>query len=370
MNSTKKRVRIITIIISVLVLIVIAFAIQYLSRLWMPFREEFQQINSETNTFSPNQENYLVLCQENGIKEFPFVSGGRLSLLSLADGKIYTLRDTKKYLWGFARPSLRGNNVYYLNAWDGSPQGILYIRELKGRGDTHILAEFVDRYALSGNKLFYTKTNDGNLYYKNLKTKKESVLIEGGSETFQPAYLAVKDGVLYYADNENGNLITKNINRKSNEEQISLNDWILDIQPMSDNKVLIATGRHGILEYDLKEQKKRTVVDLNDMRGVFENNYYRYNFHFTDNKIYFYDENFDVYVFDMNVQKKTPIIDWALVNSVQDFIDETDNLSMYFSYCPDFIAVEVEYYNENTDHYDHRIITFNYEGALVLDKEI
>lgn len=42
----------------------------------------------------------------------------------------------------------------------------------------------------------------------------------------------------------------------------------------------------------------------------------------------------------------------------------------FFYWCPDYFAIEVEYYAPKLEYYDGRILAFDYNGNLSLNKKI
>ena len=85
-------------------------------------------------------------------------------------------------------------------------------------------------------------------------------------------------------------------------------------------------------------------------------------------ELYYHDKNYDTYKLNLETGEKISVINWSTVEAVKNYIKDVGNLRMYYSYCPDYIAVEAEYYDSERDFYDHRVVAFDYDGRLVLNK--
>lgn len=339
----------------------------YLAKTIVPLHIAFEEINSNVDTFSASQGNYVAVCQDNGICQFPFVMGGRLSLLSIVDGRFYTIKDDKSLWGGFVYPALQGDNVYYFESWDGNPQ-FLYVTNLNNKKKKLVL-EQVDMYAILDDKIFYTRgDNDTSLYCKNLKTNREERLIQGNDET-ELSYLSIKGGSLYCYDRQMGVLYVKPLDTdKINAYYISniSGDWIGAVQPISEDKFLIATGKSGIIEYNSNNGEKIQVVNLGNLSDT-EMEYGFYDFYYTNGELYYNDKYYTVYKLNVKTKEKQVIADWSKIKEVQNYIKDIEHVSMHYFYCPDYIAVEIQYYDTNTDFYDHRVIAFDYDGKQVLN---
>lgn len=346
--------------------------ILYLVRLNIPVKADFEEINSAADTYTTSQGNYIVVCTDNGIKQFPFVFGGRLALVSVSDGKTYILKDNKHFLGGFADASLLGDRVYYFEAWDGIDQ-FLYCWDQKSRKE-HLVLENVEEYAVNDGDIFYAKTDNSSiLYVKNLKSDESKIIYKGNPQTGVIDYLSIKENVLYYSDTGEGALYAKNLETNkiieyAISEKEDPDDWVCGVFPLEENRLLIATGKSGILLYDTKEFTKDKVATIGDISKAW--NHQTYNLNCIDNSLYYYDKDYTVYKYNLSTKERQKLIDWSSIKVVKDYIDDIYNTSMYFSFSPDYIAAEVEYFDSETDSYDHRIVTFNYDGKLVLNKNI
>lgn len=360
-----------------LIILIILNTILYLVRLNMPVKADFEEMNSAADTYTTSQGNYIAVCTDNGIKQFPFVFGGRLALVSVSDGKTYMLKDNKSFLGGFADASLLGDRVYYFEAWDGISQ-FLYCWDQKSRKE-HLVSGNVETYAVNDTDIFYVKAdNSSNLYAKSLKSNEDEskIIYKGDPETGVIEYLNIKENILYYSDTGKGALYTRNLDTNQvTKYVISENrdpdDWICSVFPVDDNHLLIATGKSGILLYNTKENTKDKVADTGEINRAWD--YRTYNFTCIDNNLYYYDKDYTVYKYNLKTQDRQTLIDWTSVKEVRDYIEDTENVSMHFSFCPDYIVAEVGYFGSTTstaDSCDRRLVAFHYDGKPVLNKNI
>ena len=337
----------------------------------MPLHIDFGEVNQSVDTYCASQGNYIAVCQENGLRQFPFVLGGRLSLLSLETGKFYTIKNDRSFLGGFVYPVLQGDAIYYFDGWDGSPQ-FLYVSDLKKKTKETLILEDVEDYAISGEQMFYTNGDDTVLLYsQNLKTGQRKALIQANGLAM-PGYLHIEDENLYCCDSGNGVLYIMPLSMGQIKEYHIIDtpeDWIGAVKTLNNEELLIATGKSGIFKYNITSGEKSTVVELGDLSSAWGYRE-RYNFHLVKDNLYYHDKTYTLYKLNMKTSQKERLINWSQVENVREYINDTTNLAMDYFYCPDYIAVEVEYYDSEKDVYDHRVVSFDYDGKQVLNKRI
>jgi len=333
---------------------------------------EFEEINESADNYSANQGNHLVIPQENTIHQFPFIFGERISMLSLPDGKLSNLVDKKGIIRGLAYPSLQGDNLYFFSTWDSAVQGELYWMDIRKKNKPKVVAERVLKYTLNENEIFFNRVSvkkDGymDLCQKNIQSNNERVIMRfEQTDYYDFPFLSIRNEVLFYFDEMKSTLYVMDLQSEKIEKHIlsSLeDDLVMDIQSISDDVVLIAMSKSGIIEYDLKNNKKMKLLSLGNMNDYLEMNRGRYNIHQKNGNIYYSDKNHSVFSYNVKTKKISEIINWNKVDIVNEYIVHSHSARVYFYYCKDYIAIEVEDMRGS----DHRIVTFNYEGEVFLN---
>lgn len=343
----------------------------YLFSMQPGLKIKYQQENRKIGMYSASQGNYLSLSRENGIRQFPFVCGGRVSLLSLPDAKIYPVADTKRFLEGFASPAVKGDYVYFFQSWDSAKTGTLLCKNIRKNSGSQKVAEHVNNYVLQGDELFYINGRDNALYCKNLKTNQETRLLSM-DDALQNFQLEAEGDMLYVFGDEERILYALNLKNGKAEKSLFFKPKgkeILRIQPLSDKSILAATKQFGILEYNWKSQTARTLVSPGDLGQVFKQNGQRYDFCTKEEFVYYYDRNFVLHQYNRQTKQTERLIDWSGTDIISKWMKEPSRVSAAFCYCADYIAADITYENK-LGGYSRAIAAFDYDGKLVVEKKI
>lgn len=354
-----------------LIVLTVSNAIVYLFSIKSELKMNYQEENNKICMYSANQGNYIAFYNENRVCQFPFVCGGRVSLLSLPDGKIYSIADTKRFLEGFSLPALKGNYVFFFKTWDDTKLGSLLSKDIRKNNGNQKVAEHVSNYVLQGDELFYINGRHAALYCKNLKSKQEMHLLSM-EDTLQNFELEIKGNILYVFGDEERILYILDLKNGKIEKSLFFKPdgkEILRIQPLSDKKILVATKQAGILEYNWESKTVRTLVHLGDMSQVFKQNGLRYDFCNKEDFVYYYDQNLVVYQYNKQTKQAKQLIDWSKAGTASKWMKEPSHISAAFYYCTDYIVADIKYKNKIRG-YNRRIVVFDYDGKFVMEKRI
>lgn len=354
--------------------IIITCVVAYNVGLWGSFTMKSKEINESVNVYSANQGNYLAIAQNNTFRQFPFIFGGRISIMALPEGKVTTITDRKGLLRGLALPSLQGDGLYFFDTWDDSVQGSLYWMDVKENNRPIVIAERVRKYTTDGDELFYTRTgitdSDYYLIQKNINAGYEKELLRFDSEmdgTLQ--YLSIKNGMLFCFDETKNILYAMELKLKDMEKYVLSDvedDWVMDIQLISSNTALIAMSKSGIIEYNFESEKSKEIIPIGSMNEYYEFNRGRYSFYQKSEEIYFNDANYTIYLYGKDTNEKKEIINWDEERIKKEGIELSDSANINIYYCTDYIITEFRDWKTN----NNRVIAFSYDGKVVLNKKV
>ena len=327
---------------------------------------DFQRINDSAKPGTIAQGNYVVLCEENSVLDFPFLTGGRLCLFSVSDGKKYLIERNAKFLQGMSNPMIQGETIYWFDTWDGSNQGSFHAKSIADKRKEFRTPEYLytDYYAVAQDMLYYA--SDRQIIQRNLLTGKESVAGEGSVH-----FLTIEGSILYRYDQRKKELICREISSEK-ETVIHLpfdkKVRILDLKVYQKDKLLIQTARRGIWEYQIATGAFRKIADnaaiLNgNNRGATGNSQM---LHIKGNRLFYCDAESNVYEQNLQTGKVRKRIDWRTVaEAFQMDTEDSADLTMLLSWCEDYIVFQVGCYKEEKNEWKAGILVFDYVGKEV-----
>lgn len=108
-----------------------------------------------------NQDDYVLVCEDNGISSSPFIFGGKLVLYSLEDGKRYVLADDKRIFHGISIPFIAGDMVCYFTRENaGGSVETLYSLNLLTKEKKIIRKDIYYDFAMQEDYMVYIQYDD------------------------------------------------------------------------------------------------------------------------------------------------------------------------------------------------------------------
>lgn len=348
----------------------IAFnAMIYLINDWKKIHIEFSSENDYAQTGGISQGNYVLLSEGNGIWDFPFIFGEKLKLMSIPDGKEYIVADDIGFLDGVCNPIIKGNDVYWEEAWDGSSQGYFYTRNIENKQIIERDIGFIYGvpFAFSGKELYYLHDENYTLHKCNLQNEESELLINVPIKYF----VLHKDNL--YCCSMDGSIIIKQSIRTGEEEIFhpskELSGDIRDMKVYKENTLLIQFEDRGIYRYDLRAGALKKIADNGDLAGgIISANLDGRCLKVVGDNLYYYDAQANIFKYDLlqNKSKGLFSVKDAIISEFN--ITQEDHLCVMISQCDDYFVAQFGYM-EKDEKYSGAIMAFDYQGNKVLQKE-
>lgn len=303
---------------------------------------------------------YVVICEENGIHTFPFITGGSLSLLSIPEGKKYGVVDDKSFLKGFGNPIIADGYLYYDETWDGSEQGSLYRFEPDKRDEVYLQHVYNEPFYIMQNCVYYLEEDTHYLKILDTRTLESKTLIEEAISSF----ILDENNVYYYVKNR-GLLCKFNLEKSVKEDltwEVGSYD-VLDIIVDQSANIFLQTGKDGIIMCDTTSNEIKKVVDNGDIKDKIV--YYMTALMYLEGQnLYYLDDAWNIFCKNIDSGKTRRLLNASEINffrlSEEDFIDS----NIIMSCCDNYIVFQISALTEE-EEWKCGIIAFDYEGNEV-----
>ena len=370
METTTRKRHIGRYILCVLLCTIIIGAVFY----EVKFLREPDLSNVEIGNFADNHQrtvgDYVVICEENGLRTFPFVNGGTMSFLSLPDGKKYGIMDNKSFLKGFGNPIVVNGSIYYGEAWDGSTGGDLHKKGIGEKESKFLEYIYEEPFYIMENHVYYRESyNDDYDGLFRLKVLDESTL-ETKTVIEEPITNFILDeNYVYYYVQSQGQLYKFNLEKETKEDLTWHvgNQDILDIMMDQSSNILLQTGEKGIIMCDGDTGEVKNIVENGNMK---ENTLYFVTslMHLKWQNLYYIDEGWNLYCKNLNTGKTRRILESSDINFLGLSEEDFKSPAIVIGWCDNYIALQVSC-NTEDEEWKCGIIAFDYEGNEVYRKD-
>lgn len=310
------------------------------------------------------QGNCVLVSKRNGIMRLPLILSESLYIYDIKNDIWKLVKMNKMPFLTFGeRLSMQGGFVYYNKDFDG-PGIELYSKDTVNHSKETEIIDDVGWYAISPNIMYYSKSEmpieydgiyeDNNIYRKDIRTGKESVLLQGAM-----SYLKADKNYLYSYDERKKEIIEVSLQTEGKKtfKEFDTPCWIEEI----DKDNIICADYEVIMKYNKRSNQKNILKEMKNEMFVEAGTY-------KDGYFYYYADK-DFYKLDVNSGKEVKVMSLAETKDLSKYIKGHDMFE-WVSYCTDYIAVEVLYavpgkLIEETDH--KRLLIFDYNGKLIKD---
>lgn len=318
---------------------------------------KFDTVNEIASSVNRAQGNYVLYSEDNGIKTFPFIWGGRLFLYDVKENKSYPIKLSARYNGEFENDlSLKGNLVYYSRSGfkgDGGPTEMLNLENAKHETYSGISSQ--ENYFVTDKYLYGIDDDFG--VYKALLTESERKYIFKG-EGF--SYLDILGNSLI-AYNEEGNFVMEKSLRGGAVQQYDIpkKHYVLKIiQDTPDYFTYINCAAGTIEKYNKHNGETKTITKFQEEQEYGE--YYSCD----TSKIegdYLYCNDVDFSVLKVNLND----------GSITKLIDQSKTMydveSCSISYCTDYIVIDTI---KTALFRTKTLSVYDYSGKLIREKHL
>ena len=371
MRGSKKKIYIL-LMLAVFLLVTGINAAVYEFRLLSEKSIELPDGANVAGSYRNYSGNHVAICERNGLKTFPFMTGGTLKLLSLPDGKIFTVADDKSLMGGLSSPVVVGNSVFYERSWDGSEQGEIYRKNINN-GEVISAGDGYDGPVyMTENELFSIDSegdDNGAVTKRDLSTGRETKITKEKVDHF------TLDGkAIFCYERGKGRLFR--IDQNSDTDVTKSFSWgkynVIDMQADERYGLFIQTGKDGIFLVDNDFRSCMKVADSGDMTNFWS--CYRTSFmHEKDGVLYYCDSSGDIYGKDMKTGSSEKIISSPDINFTGLEEKLFKDSSLIFSWCSDYIVIQEAAFDDSPGFHLKRsrsgIIAFDYEGNKIYSND-
>lgn len=321
-------------LLKIMLLVIIVVAVVNGLRVYFfadqPIDVRFDAVNKIASSVDRAQGNYVLYSEDNGIKTFPIMWGGRLFLYDVTKNKGYPIKLSAGYNREFGNDlSLRGNYVYYSRSWytgDGGPTEMLNLRKDKNADFSGISSQ--ENYFLTDKYLY--GINDALGVFRASVDTKETKYIFKGEGYF---YVDILEDSLF-AYNEKGNIVMEKslTGGSAKKYAIPKKHYVLKIiQDTPDYFTYINCEGGTIEKYSKNNGETKTITKF--QKGLKYGEYYSCDT-FKIKGDYLYCNDVDLRILKINLKngKITKLIDQSKT------ICDVESCSI--SYCTDYIVVD------------------------------
>lgn len=335
------------IILAVLLFATVVNMTIYEANLHEPVNLKPGETQEYVDNYQNSTGNYVAICEDNDWRNFPFITGGRLKLLSIPDGKEYTVADDKSWLTGFREVVIHGSHIYYHDSWDGSPKELYTVDLNDRRHKKELWFIYEQPYYISEDRIFYLDDNGYDLedeeggYYlieQNIDTSERKTLMKKRVDHF-----ICNDDFIYCYRKKDGRLSK----REQGADGKELASWyigkydILGMKLKGDSEVFIQTAKDGILLCDGISGETRQVVDNGKRDSDLASSYETSFLHIRGEKLYYCDSSWNIYCNNLKTGVSKKIIDRKAVNYMSLSREESHDIWILCSWCDDYIVMQM-----------------------------
>lgn len=315
-----------------------------------------------------NMGNCVLVEKENEIGTFPLVFGNRLYLYDI-------VQDKYKFIAGTWFPFTRigslitssDQKVFYNKViWEGSDvDGYVYYTDIetyeKGKvpdaaSDVmHIESQVYD------NKIYYRKTcleeveaeDYGTIYVMDLDSGKEDVFMEKDIR-----WSRLIENKMYCYNKKENELIITNLDTGETSIHSVEHGRLWNICPMGEEVFLWCHRKKETLNVKFNEKDgTETVINNKKHDGISK---------YRKGKFYSEEDDDRICSYNEDTWEKEPVID---VCETLPFLKELEHYNT-ISYCDDYIAIEILYYDEKEDKDHSRLLVYDYYGTPVREEQL
>lgn len=304
------------------------------------------------------QGNYVLYRAGNDGRPFPFDGGERLCVYDIDTNKSTTIVCNIGPMWMIDNDFSLGKNVALYSAGSGDGQGSLFSINIK-TGKKHKLEESVTDFVISGNRVYYVS----NYFQDDHKSTVYSKPVEGGKHkkifSGHTTCMTVKGSNIYRFDSKLKKIIITD-NKTGIETKIAY--------PFSEDiSKICAIDKGGFITMDTagrlcKFDKTHLQGMLTKVKGTFE---FAKNIYYRKGKVYCYDDNYKLQSIDLKTGRQVCLIDLAKNPLIGGHFASVENGTYAnFSYCKDYIAVDL-YYELNDESTIEKVLIYDYSGKYI-----
>lgn len=355
----KKKFSVLYIVIALIIALTFN-AIKYMVLLDEKKDISFDVTNKTLKMGTINQDDYVLICEYNGISSAPFIFGGKLVLYSLEDGKRYVLADDKRIFYGISMPCIAGDMVYYFTREDaGGARMALYSLNLLSK-EKRLVSQYNDMYddiAINEKNIIYTQ------YDYDIEEEAAFFQYNDGERIKLTTGYAlcvniINDEIYCYEllEDETGRLTVFSAEKEVEKKyQIDFDvKYYGDLVQLEkqNGRLFALLGNEYIVE--IKNQNIDIIYEGKNINSM----------SLSDHQILFSDDS-GIYTLSLDGVKAKQFISFDENEELKALLHKnTGDIDMIISYCEHYIAVQTIYIPEHGMR-DAYITTFDYDGKLV-----
>lgn len=295
------------------------------------------------------QGNYIVLDRDNTWRDFPYLFGNRLSLLSLEDGKEYWIMDYQHIMKGFYPFYYEGDKIYgqFIDGL-GAYHEIYEVDIITGKRRGIIDKWDMGEYIVLDGKMIYNRGVDANILEAYDIKKKNTEVIATTEEDYIHLLSPYGNYAFAYVREETEEYIIRyNTESRQTEKFPLIQDLYEDdsryeegfkysFTPFSEKDMLIAFEEGGIAEYDIETQKYYEVVSPEEASNLLDGDPFNAGIGMRKGRLYYCVDGKGI--FKKNKDKKAELmIPW------EEMADKSENdLEISVVFAKDYAVVVTE----------------------------